>query len=139
IMKSFTGDYLSSGTGLEPEEISDAIDELEDRGLVQKVVTMGNAPYRFMWVEPTYLLWMEYSAYVVYDPKEDVFAVARAIAALNEAEGDDIQARTSLSVGRINRAVDYIREYGLADVDRWMGTAPYTFGRARATFRTRQA
>jgi hypothetical protein len=138
LVKSFRGEDLQKATGLDPREINDAVDELEERGMVQKVKTMGSGPFRFMWIDPTYLLWREFSQYLDYKPEDDVTAIAHAIASLETADGSELNRATLLPPGRINRAIDYIRDYGLAQVERWMGTSPYTFGRVRATFRTRQ-
>jgi predicted nucleotide-binding protein len=54
-------------------------------------------------------------------------------------EGPAIQKATDLSPLRLNQAVELLEDYGLADVEKFMGTAPFTFGMVRATSTGRQA
>ena len=45
---------------------------------------------------------------------------------------------TGLDVDRINLAVSYLDDYGLANVLKFLGTSPFTFGAILATGQTRR-
>ena len=122
-----------------PEELNDAVDELESQGLAETNNDLGTYPYDFGFVEPTYLLYHAMSNYLEYKPDSDVKVVINAIAALEDAEGPALQQHTQLSPGRLNRAVEYIKDHGYAEVLLALGTAPYGFMLAKATRATRQA
>lgn len=130
---------LADALNLEPPEVNDAVDELETQGLAETNKELGTHPFDFGFVEATYLLYHAFADFLSYSPAEDVRVVLNALAAIGSAEGEELAKRTSLSAGRLNRAVDYIKDHGLADVLLALGTAPYSFMLARATRRTRQA
>jgi hypothetical protein len=129
---------LENSLGLKPEELNDAVDELEEQGMVKVLKEMGTGPYDFSQIEPTYVLYREFREHLPYNADADAKEVAAALVALGEAEAAYLAERTKLSPGRLNRAVAYLEDYGLADVQKWLGTAPYDFGLATATRRTRQ-
>lgn len=130
---------LSSALKLQPAEVNDAVDELESQGLAKTNKELGTHPFDFGFVEATYLLYHAFSDFLPYSPGEDVRVVLSALAAVGSADGEELTKRTSLSAGRLNRAVGYIKDHGLADVLLALGTAPYDFMLARATRMTRQA
>ena len=138
LQEAFSGPKLKDGLQLEPTTINDAISELEDAGLVRTVKTIGTAPFGFYQVEPTYVLFREFSYLLPYKPEEDVKIVAAAVASTNRIDGPTLAERTGLPPGRINRAVAYLDDYGLALLRKWIGTSPYSFGEVVATHRTRQ-
>lgn len=129
---------LAADLGLSALEVNDAVDELEFQGLAEVHREMGTSPYSFGSVEPTYLLHHAFAQALPYDPEADVRSVLAALTALGRASGPDLLARTSLSHGRLNRAVDYIKDNGYADVLLALGTAPFSFLEAAATRLTRQ-
>jgi hypothetical protein len=129
---------LTDALSLTPVELNDAVDELESQGLVETNKEFGTHPYSFRFVEATYLLYHAFESALSYSPKDDVRTAFAAIAALGSASGKDLQERTSLSTGRLNRAVEYIKDYGYADILLTFGTAPYSFYLATATRLTRQ-
>jgi len=88
---------------------------------------------------PTYVIFLHFKERLLYDPEEDIRIVLHAIAAIDQCEPADLQRRTGLSVGRLDRAVDYLEDYGLAKVIRHLGTAPFSFGAVLATSQTRRA
>lgn len=135
---AFDGPELVAGTTLDARAVNDAVDELEELGAVRVRRAMGTAPYDFMQVEPTYVLFREGAEHLSYDPSEDVRVVASAVVGVETADGPRLQELTGLSPGRLNRAVDYLEDYAVAGVTKWMGTSPYTFGEVDATRRTRQ-
>lgn len=135
---AFSGPFLTDALDLDPQTLNDAVDELEEQGLVTAMKLMGTSPYEFAQIEPTYVLYREFSKYLPYDPDEDVRVTAAAVAAAGEIEGPELAERTHLPPGRLNRAVAYLEDYGLATVIKVLGTSPHTFGRVMATRRTRQ-
>jgi hypothetical protein len=136
--KAVLNTALADALSLTPVELNDAVDELESQGLVETHKELGTHPFNFRFVEATYLLYHAFEQTLPYSPKEDVRAVLSAIAALDSASGQDLQAKTGLTTGRLNRAVEYVRDHGYADVLLTLGTAPYSFYQATATRLTRQ-
>ena len=129
---------LAEALTLTPLEVNDAVDELETNGLAETNNEFGTHPFSFRFVEATYLLYHTFEDILSYNPAEDVRTVIAAVAALNEAEGEALTQHTGLSHGRLNRAMDYIKDHGYADVLLTLGTAPYSFHSASATRLTRQ-
>jgi TIR domain len=133
------GDEIRKATQLTPQEINDAMDELESNGLVRTLKWSGTSPFDFGVAMPTYVIFLHFKERLPYDPEEDVRIVLHAIAAIDECKPADLQRHTGLSVGRLDRAVDYLEDYGLAKVIRHSGTAPFSFGAVVATSQTRRA
>jgi DNA-binding MarR family transcriptional regulator len=133
------GDEIRTATQLTPQEINDAVDELEGNGLVRTVKWLGTSPFDFGVAMPTYVIFLHFKERLPYDPEEDIRIVLHAIAAIEKCAPTDLQKRTGLSAGRLNRAVDYLEDYGLAKVMRHLGTAPFSFGGVIATSQTRRA
>lgn len=130
---------LAENLALSPQETDDAIDELESLGLVQTVNYLGTAPYQHGEVWPTYALFLHFRGQgLEYDPQEDIRTVASAIAAEERTDGEQIRKLTDLSPLRINRAVAYLEDYGLAKVIKELGSAPFDFGVVWATAATRR-
>lgn len=129
---------LAESLHLTPTELNDAVDELETQGLAKTNNELNTHPYAFRFVEPTYLLYHAFEDGLSYRPLEDVRVAIAAIAALSTATGSALAEQTGLSVGRLNRAVDYIRDHGYADVIQALGSAPYSFYRAESSRVTRQ-
>lgn len=135
---AFSGDELTKGVELDAQTINDAVDELEEAGLVKTIKTLGTGEFDFYQVEPTYVLFREFAEFLPYDPDDDVRVIAAAVAASGRADGPSLAGTTQLPPGRINQAVAFLGDYGLADIVKWMGTSPFSFGEVHATRRTRQ-
>jgi hypothetical protein len=135
---AFSGQDLEDAAGMDPPTLNDAVGELEAEGMVKTIRALGSHPYEFAFVEPTYVLFREFTQHLPYDPENDIRYTAAAIAALGTADGKDLEQQTELPPERLNRAVAYLDEYGLATVHKFFGTHPYTFGHVAATRRTRQ-
>lgn len=133
------GDEIQRDTQLTPQEINDAVDELEGNGLVRTVNWMDASLFDFGVVIPTYVIFLHFKERLPYDPEEDIQIVLHALAAIERCEPADLQKRTGLSAGRLGRAVDYLEDYGLAEVIRDYGIPPYLFGAVIATSQTRRA
>ena len=124
---------------LSVEEINDAVEELEEYGLVQTVKYLGTGPYNFGNVEPTYALFLHFNDDGLgYDAFEDIKMVASAIASRGQIDGRGLQEFSNLSPVRINRAIAYLEDYGIVRAYSFLGTAPFNFGSVEATQRTRQ-
>ena len=123
-----------------PEEMNDAIDELESLGLVETSDFIGTHPYSHGDVTPTYALFLHFNGKGLdYDPEEDIKAIASAIASGNETTGGHYLAeKAAISPLRVNRAVAYLKDYGIAKVYEEIGTAPYDFSFVMATGATRR-
>lgn len=121
------------------EETDDAIDELENLGLVETRNYFGTHPFSHGDVIPTYALFIHFKGHgLTYDPDNDIKIIASTIAAKKQIDGSGLADSTDLSPLRINRAVAYLKDYGVADVHEYMGTAPYDFGNVWATGATRR-
>ena len=139
--KGYTGEELHRVVSmLTEEEINDAVDELEEYGLVHTLKYMGTAPYNFGGVEPTYALFLHFKEEGLdYDPIEDIKTVASAVASQKSGiDGNGIQELCNLQPVRINRAVAYLEDYGIVKVLKFLGTTPFKFGLVEATRKTRQ-
>ena len=133
------GDEIQRGTQLTPREINDAVDELAGNGLVRTMKWIGTSPFDFGAAIPTYVIFLHFKERLPYDPDEDIQIVLNAIAAIGQYEPADLRKRTGLSAGRLDRAVDYLEDYGLAKVIRHPRTPPYSFGSLLTTSQTRRA
>lgn len=131
-------DLVQSLPSIAPGEINDAVEELESFGLVKAHKVFGNAPFYFVYIMGTYALFLHFkNEGLGYDPEQDIREVAAAVNAKGEMTGAEIGDALRLSPGRINRAVAYLEEYGIARVVRVIGTAPYNFRDVNATRHTR--
>lgn len=126
---------LADGVSMTPERTNDAVEELESLGLVTLHRFLGTAPFSFGIVQPTYALahQLRGTGALTYDPEEDVLVVAAAVNAKGDADGPTLAAATRLSPGRINGAVAYLEQYGLARVHHFIGTGEYEFGIVEST------
>ncbi len=135
--RAYTGDAIKEATHLPEAEINDAVDELSQQGLVKTLMFFGTAPYDFGQVEPTYALFHKLKDQLPYNPEHDVIATVAAIVSLGQGDGPALAKETGLPIHRLNRAMQYIQDYGLAQVMNFLGTAPFDFGRVQATRHTR--
>lgn len=138
---SYEGDEIHSFLPeLSPQDIDDSVDELSEHGFVKTGRYIGTAPYSFGCLEPTYRIFIYFfeNDLLSYDPYEDVKKVVAITASLESATGDKIREISGLTPLRINRAVSYIEDYALANVHKFMGSAPFKFSIIEATRKTRQ-
>jgi hypothetical protein len=136
---SLSGEQIASTTRLSVEQINDAVDELEGAGLARVRRYMGSASYMFSSIEPTYALYICFKeAGLKYDPLADIKTVVSAVAAKSQVDRLELEQLVGLPPRRINRAVDYIQDYGIANVVRTLGTAPFNFQWIMATAQTRR-
>jgi hypothetical protein len=122
---------------LNANEINDIVDELDEFGLIKVIRYLGTAPYNFGEIIPTYMMQLEFKSQLDYDPFTDIKIVAATLASLKSADGKALESETKLSVGRLNRAVDYLNDYGIIESRRFMGSSPYNFGFAQSTRKTK--
>lgn len=138
--KRYTGQELHSLAAMFSEtELNDAVDELEEYGLIKKINFLGTAPYHFGYIEPTYALFLHFKeSGLDYDPLNDIKISAAAIASQSKLDGKELQEITKLDPLRLNRAIAYLEDYGIVKVLKFLGTAPFNFGMVEATRKTRQ-
>lgn len=137
--ESFTAQQLKERLGFSVEETNDAIDELKRIGLVETRDYLGTHPYEYGNVIPTYALFLHFAGHgLAYDPEQDIRSVASAIAAKKKVGGNDVAEVTGLTPLRINRAIAYLKDYGIIELIQYLGTAPFDFGEAWATAATRR-
>jgi len=137
-VKVFSSPDLSTALDLDSQTINDAIDELDEAGMVRKFKELGGMAYQFVQFEPTYVLYREFSRYLDYDPEEDIKITAAAVASAGEINNEELSKKTGLSPGRLNRAVAYLSDYNLVEIVQTIGNYPFTFHHLVATRRTRQ-
>lgn len=138
--QGISGDGIREALNLDAEQINDAIDELNSKGLVSVQQYLGTHPYNFGFVEPTYALALQLrgTSAIDYDPERDIKVVAMAVNALKSATGEMLAKSTELPAWRINNAISYLEEFGVIEVIAGLGTAPYSFFQAEATAATRR-
>jgi hypothetical protein len=121
------------------DEIREAVDELESYGLVKAHKVLGNPPFGFVHVTGPYSLFLHFrNEGVDYDPETDIAQVAAVIVAKQEVDGHALVAHLNLPPSRVNRAVEYLDDYGIAKASRRMGTAPFSFKHIAADWRTKK-
>lgn len=138
--RKYSGEKLHSLAPMfSATELNDAVDELEEYGLIKTINFTGTAPYNFGYIEPTYALFLHFKEDGLdYDPLNDIKISAAAIASKGELDGKGLQEITKLDPLRLNRAIAYLEDYGIIKVLNFMGTAPFNFGRVEAIRKTRQ-
>ncbi|MEM6334608.1 MAG: toll/interleukin-1 receptor domain-containing protein [Planctomycetota bacterium] len=134
-----SGQELADSTHLKPIEVSDAVEELESFGLVRLMKWLGTSPFSFGAARPTYALPRHFAQYLEYSPEQDVAVVVADLANYSQRSAGELREATGLSPGRLNRAIDFIEDYGLARVMKTLGSAPFTFNSVMSTRETRQA
>lgn len=143
--KGYTGEEIQRlAPMLRAEEINDAVDELEEYGLVSTIKDVNATPYTFGYVEPTYAIFLHFKDEGLdYNPFEDIKTVALSVAASRSGQvrGNVIQELTKLQPVRISRAVAYLDDYGVVRVTKYLGahgsTATLNFS-VEATWKTHQ-
>jgi hypothetical protein len=137
--ESFRESELAEELGFTPEEADDAVDELLSLGLVKTQDYLGTGPYSHGDVEATYALFLHFKDEGLgYDPEDDIKMTASAIAAQKQVDGKKIMELTGLTPLRINRAIGYIEDFGIARVEHAIGTGPFDFDFTFATGSTRR-
>jgi hypothetical protein len=137
--ESFSEDELANRLNFSPEETDDAIDELARCGFIKTFDHFGTAPYSHGEIEATYALFIKQEESVLgYSPFEDIKLLMAEIASNHECDGNKLLNLTKLPPLRINRAIAYIEDNGLANVVHTLGTAPFDFRYVDATYITRR-
>jgi hypothetical protein len=120
------------------DDFNDAIEELEDDGLIEPLTGMRTRPYTFFNLKPTYgLLLLLKDEGLDYNPEDDIKFVANAIVNKKQTGGKEIKEITKLSPLRINHAVSYLKDRHLVKTIAFAGSAPYDFGIVQSTRHTR--
>lgn len=135
----FRGTDFVKALGLDPQQVSDAVEEAEKHALVD-VRRAPSAPFSFRYVYPTYMLSRILSDTFAepFEPDDDRRAVLLAVVDGDFVRGDEIVEATGIPPYRINFAVDWLEDNGLLQVAGGAGTAPYKFHFVRPTFEARR-
>lgn len=131
-------DEIGGKINLTSQEINDAVEELEQFGMVKLLEEMGTYPYTFSSLDPTYELFVAFKSNLNYDPEKDIKSIAILVANAGEIDGNTIVKETGFPPGRINRAVEYLEDHGIVKVLKTLGTAPYNFYEVMAIGATRR-
>jgi hypothetical protein len=132
-------DDIRAATGLSDDSIVDAIDELEERGFVQKHTFLGDGEIGFGFVTPEARLFSELDSYFFpWSPEEDAKKVA--VDLMNGADSNvrAIAEKNGWLPRRMNPAVAYLVDRGLVESSDQLGTAPWCtawIGKTHATRR----
>lgn len=137
--ETFSAQQLKENLRLSVEETNDGIDELKRLGLVETTDYLGTYPYEYGDITPTYALFLHFVEHgLSYNPEQDIRTVASTVAAKKKIDGEGLAGATGLSPLRINRAIAYLKDYGVVEVMQYLGTAPFEFGEVWATGATRR-
>lgn len=123
-----------------PEQLSDALHELEDLGLSSfDGHYEGDDPFDFGFAQakPPIIGWAADNGLLDFDPVADLKKVMAAVGANEALDAEELLERTGLARPRLQIAVDLIEQLGIADVTRAMGTT-LTFSQVDATYETRK-
>lgn len=128
-----TAAELAEALSLDEVEVSDGIDELEERALI------GSTGNTLASVTPKAPAWQYVDSELLgFDPMRDMLAVAQCVVGHEQVDADTIEADTGLSPKRINIAALTLKSRGSLHLIQPLGTAPCLFAEARATRHTRQ-
>ena len=85
----FEGKSLQAELDLTPEQINDAVNEMEIRGLVKVHKEIGSGEFDFGFFELTYAFYYTFSDYMLekFDPYHDAKQVAATIASHKQITG----------------------------------------------------
>jgi len=121
------GNELKSATQLPDDDLIDAIDELEGRGLVRKHVTMSCGALGFTSVTSEAALFAELDKYFMdWNPEEDALRLAAELVNSGDEHGVPIIAeRLGWLPRRMNQAVNYLVARDLIDSSENVGSHPW--------------
>jgi hypothetical protein len=136
-----TPDDLRQVTGLSDDDIVDAVDELEGRGLLRRYHTLGRGPIGFHMVAPHDELFASMDKHFMsWNPEEDAVVVA-ADMVNNGQDGADVSklaGKLNWPPRRINPAVAYLVNRRIVRAPRALGTSPWTYLAVMRTSATRR-
>jgi predicted transcriptional regulator len=136
---SVSAKTIAERTSLDPQEINDAVEELDEYGLAERRRQLGTKPYSFAFVNPTYVLPLKLGqAEVGYDPEAHVKALATLVRERQRVGGPEAAEALHLKPLEVNRAASYLIDNDIVDAFMTMGTAPFSFRALRATRKTRE-
>jgi hypothetical protein len=124
----WAGEEVTKLTGLGVDDIVDAVDELDGRGLVHKIVTIGCGQLHFSYIGPEARLFSELDQhFMAWDPAKDALRLAAEL--VNGAEGRSIPAMAETlgwAPRRMNPAANWLIARDLVDSSQACGTHPWT-------------
>ncbi len=134
------GNELRSATELPDDDLVDAIDELEGRGFVRKIVTMGCGALGFSRVVPEAALFSDLDQHFMdWNPEDDALRLAAELVNGGDGRGvPQIAEKLGWPPRRINPAVNYLIARDLIDSSEVCGTHPWCTHWIRKTPKTRR-
>jgi TIR domain len=123
-------DDLRQATGLSDDDIVDAVDELEGRGLLRRYQSLGGDRIGFQMVAPQSEMFAAMDKHFMgWNPEEDSLVVAADL--VNNGRDGDSVAELAAKLGwpprRMNPAVAYLVNRKLVKAPSALGTSPWTY------------
>ena len=124
--------------GMSGDDISDAVQDLEDAGLVQRSATIGSDEF---W--PNSGLFVKFDAYFLkFNPKDDARTIAVRLPSLEgtQVNVDELHKEkfSDWSVRRMNGALNCLEELDVINAISTLGCRPYPYGVLCVTKKTRR-
>ena len=117
---------LKEATGLEDDDIIDAVDELESRGYVRVISTQSIDPLdgEHVWAEAS--LFTTFDKYFKpWNPEDDALRIANALENGKSGDLPEMAQEYSWPPRRMNPAVSYLIENGLVGASDELGSLPW--------------
>lgn len=138
----FDRDVLMRELEITAEQAGMAASELSDAGYIKLIVDSGSGAAGFSNVLPRPLLFFRTDPVLQgWDPTKDAVELAAAmvnIASADQVSLADVAKHLGWPPRRVNPAADYLRLHRCVQASSEMGSAPYTYGHAFITHRTRR-
>jgi biotin operon repressor len=126
------GEILKAVPGMSSEQVNDAVEVLEGRGIMEVTELLGTAPFTFGLVRPTSHGFFAYAPRLLgIDTQKDCDEVLALAASRNDGSqmltGERIADSLEIDPTRINHAVKTLEAKGLVKRFKGAGSAPYVF------------
>lgn len=135
------GKEIQEKTGYTPDEINDAVEILENDGLLKVDHYAGTVPFRFGTVRNTALGYVKYAP-IFFDinTEYELRTVLSYIVSTNKwVMGQEIQKSTNIEPISMNMYIDYLELLEYIKVMRYAGTVPFYFGQVKPTAEGKRA
>ncbi len=131
---------IRKATELGDDDIVDAVDELEARGLVGRSRTLSDDPIGLTMLYPEAALFTEFDQYFKdWNPSEDARLVAAELVnGQGTADVSQLAGKLNWLPRRMNPAVEFLFERRLVDSSRLLGTHPWSLMFIRKNAATRR-
>lgn len=107
------------------EDLEDALIELKNYNLL-KIISTRISKYEL--ITPLYSLYLFFEKYYIgYLPSADICRVLNVLNEKKSIVNKELFEKLKISIGRLNRAVNYIKNFNLAYVGRNRSSRPFSF------------